>query len=250
MALETVKEDEEVYRWREVQLLQIAELEREKLVRRRGRDIVLAVDHGPNSKHAFDWALIHFCRLADTIHLVHAVSNVKNEIVYNASEGLMQKLAMEAFEVAMVRTSARIVEGDPGKVICKEAERVKPAAVILGTRGRGFIQSVLQGSVSEYCMRNCKSSPVVIVPGKEAGDESMIYVLGVGNVRMGHGLGDGGFVGSWVESEAISVEGVGEVGSVVVGGWTGEVAAWEEGVEVEVGEVAVWEGGVVSTGGG
>ncbi|KAM1457208.1 hypothetical protein ACFX13_035271 [Malus domestica] len=86
----------------------------------------------------------------------------------------MQKLAMEAFEVAMVRTSARIVEGDPGKVICKEAERVKPAAVILGTRGRGFIQSVLQGSVSEYCMRNCKSAPVVIVPGKEAGDESMI----------------------------------------------------------------------------
>ncbi|KAM1482376.1 hypothetical protein ACFX1Q_034487 [Malus domestica] len=72
----------------------------------------------------------------------------------------MQKLAMEAFEVAMVRTSARIVEGDPGKVICKE--------------GRGFIQSVLQGSVSEYCMRNCKSAPVVIVPGKEAGDESMI----------------------------------------------------------------------------
>ncbi|KAM1151802.1 hypothetical protein FF1_034494 [Malus domestica] len=174
MALETVKEDEEVYRWREVQLLQIAELEREELVRRRGRDIVIAVDHGPNSKHAFDWALIHFCRLADTIHLVHAVSNVKSEIVYNASEGLMQKLAMEAFEVAMVRTSARIVEGDPGKVICKEAERVKPAAVILGTRGRGFIQSVLQGSVSEYCMRNSKSAPVVIVPGKEAGDESMI----------------------------------------------------------------------------
>lgn len=107
-----------------------------------------------------------------------------------------------------MRTIARIVEGDPGKVICKEAERVKPAAVILGTRGRGFIQrslslslglstsshlfqlfhskvplslsqtqitysnlfwdfcSVLQGSVSEYCMHNCKSAPVVIVPGK------------------------------------------------------------------------------------
>ncbi|KAB2603136.1 hypothetical protein D8674_004141 [Pyrus ussuriensis x Pyrus communis] len=174
MALETVKEDEEVYSWREVQLLHIAELEREKLERKRGRDIIIAVDHGPNSKYAFDWALIHFCRLADTLHLVHAVSNVKNEIVYNASEELMVKLAMEAFQVAMVKSTARIVEGDPGKVICKEAERIKPAAVILGTRGRGFIQSVLKGSVSEYCMRNCKSAPVVIVPGKEAGDESMI----------------------------------------------------------------------------
>lgn len=39
-----------------------------------------------------------------------------------------------------VRTKARIVEGDAGKVICREAERLKPAAVILGTRGRGLIQ--------------------------------------------------------------------------------------------------------------
>ncbi|XP_021834484.1 universal stress protein PHOS32 [Prunus avium] len=174
MSLEVVKEDEEVYSWREVNLASIPELERETVERRRGRDIVIAVDHGPNSKHAFDWALIHFCRLADTIHLIHAVSSVNNEIVYDASQVLMQKLAIEAFEVAMVRTIARIVQGDPGKVICKEAERVKPAAVILGTRGRGFIQSVLQGSVSEYCMHNCKSAPVVIVPGKEAGDESLI----------------------------------------------------------------------------
>ncbi|BFG41509.1 hypothetical protein CerSpe_277830 [Prunus speciosa] len=174
MSLEVVKEDEEVYSWREVKLASFPELEREAVERRRGRDIVIAVDHGPNSKHAFDWALIHFCRLADTIHLIHVVSSVNNEIVYDASQVLMQKLAIEAFEVAMVRTIARIVEGDPGKVICKEAERVKPAAVILGTRGRGFIQSVLQGSVSEYCMHNCKSAPVVIVPGKEAGDESLI----------------------------------------------------------------------------
>ena len=35
---------------------------------------------------------------------------MKNEIVYNASEGLMQKLAMEAFEVAMV-SIIRVVLG-------------------------------------------------------------------------------------------------------------------------------------------
>ncbi|KAM1469716.1 hypothetical protein PS1_040782 [Malus domestica] len=46
-----------------------------------------------------------------------------------------------------------------------EAERVKPSDVILGTRGRGFILSVLQGSVSEYCICNYKSALVVIVPG-------------------------------------------------------------------------------------
>jgi nucleotide-binding universal stress UspA family protein len=35
---------------------------------------------------------------------------------------------------------ARIVEGDAGKIICKEAERLKPAAVVMGTRGRSLVQ--------------------------------------------------------------------------------------------------------------
>jgi len=77
--METVMEDEE-YNYREVKLPSLIpvagepELERETGERRRGRDIIIAIDHGPNSKHAFDWALVHFSRLADTIHLVHAVS--------------------------------------------------------------------------------------------------------------------------------------------------------------------------------
>uniref|UniRef100_A0A2P2JA76 Uncharacterized protein MANES_11G086500 n=1 Tax=Rhizophora mucronata TaxID=61149 RepID=A0A2P2JA76_RHIMU len=175
-----VLQEEEEYNWREVKLPTLIPvvpepgLERETGERRRGRDIVIAVDHGPNSKHAFDWALIHLCRLADTVHLVHAVSNVKNELVYETTQGLMEHLAVEAFQVVMVRTVARIVEGDPGKVICKEAERLKPAAVVMGTRGRSLVQSVLQGSVSEYCFHHCKSAPVIIVPGLDSGNESLV----------------------------------------------------------------------------
>ncbi|KAG2400875.1 hypothetical protein LR48_Vigan04g253200 [Vigna angularis] len=177
--METVMEDEE-YNYREVKLPSLIpvapepELERETGERRRGRDVIIAIDHGPNSKHAFDWTLVHFCRLADTIHLVHAVPDLKNQILYDTSQGLMEKLAVEAFQVAMVKTVARVVEGDPGKVICQEAERIKPAAVVLGSRGRGFIQSVLQGSVGVYCLHHCKAAPVVIVPGKDAGDESIV----------------------------------------------------------------------------
>nr|XP_017224463.1 PREDICTED: uncharacterized protein LOC108200727 isoform X2 [Daucus carota subsp. sativus] len=150
--METVVEGEE-YKWTEVKLPSIhpepesesepesePELERGTAERRRGRDIVIAIDHGPNSKHAFDWAIAHLCRLADTIYLVHAVSDLKNEIVYVATQGLMEKLALEAMEVAMVKTKARIVEGDAGKAICNEAERIKPAAVVMGTRGRSLIQ--------------------------------------------------------------------------------------------------------------
>lgn len=38
---------------------------------------------------------------------------------------------------------ARIVEGDPGPAICREAERVKPAAIVMGTRGRSLFQRFL-----------------------------------------------------------------------------------------------------------
>ncbi|XP_057550976.1 universal stress protein PHOS34 [Amaranthus tricolor] len=173
-------EREEVYNFREVVLPSLIpkvpepELERETGERRRGRIVLIAVDHGHNSKHAFDWALAHFCRLADTIHLVHAVSNVKNDEDYGATQVLMEKLAVEAFQVDMVKTIARVVEGDAGKVICKEAERLKPAAVIIGSRGRGLVQSVLQGSVGEYCLHHCKIAPLIVVPGKEAGEQSAV----------------------------------------------------------------------------
>ncbi|KAL8543310.1 hypothetical protein ACS0TY_004017 [Phlomoides rotata] len=177
--METLKEEEE-YNWKEVVLPSLIpivpelELDRESGERRRGRDIIITIDHGPNSKHAFDWAITHLCRLADTIHLVHAISSFKNQIVYDTTEVLMEKLSVEALQVAMVKTKARIVEGDAGKVICKEAERLKPATVVMGTRGRRLFQSVIQGSVGEYCFHNCKTAPIIIVPGKEAGEESVL----------------------------------------------------------------------------
>ncbi|CAM0944920.1 unnamed protein product [Alopecurus aequalis] len=165
--METVEEDVSEYSWKEVVLPRLIpvvqdpapELERETGERRRGRDLLVAVDFGPNSKHAFDWTLAHLARIADTVHLVHAVSSVHNDLLYNKSQELMDDLAIEAFK---------------SLVICREAERLKPAAVILGTRGRSLIQSVLQGSVSEYCFHNCKTAPVIIVPGKEAGEQSVL----------------------------------------------------------------------------
>ncbi|KAK9286382.1 hypothetical protein L1049_014777 [Liquidambar formosana] len=169
--MEPVREDEEVFSWTDVKLPAVGPepaglKDWETGSRRRGRDIIMAMDHGPNSKHAFDWALVHLCKIGDTIHLVHAVSSLKNKIVYDTTQGLMEKLALEAIQVAKVRTVARIVEGDVGKAICKEAERIKPAAVVLGSRGRSLMRSVLQGSVGEYCFHNCKSAPIIIVPGK------------------------------------------------------------------------------------
>ncbi|WOL02931.1 hypothetical protein Cni_G11650 [Canna indica] len=173
-AIEMETLDEEVeYNWKEVVLPALipvvqepVQIERENRERRRGRDILVAVDHRPNSRHALHWALVHLCRLADTLHLIHVVTNVEDEIEYEVTQRLMDSLAVEAFQIAMLRPQARVLEGDVGKVICREAERLKPAAVVVGSRGRGRIQRALQGSVSEYCLYHCKAAPVIIVPGK------------------------------------------------------------------------------------
>ncbi|KAG6410801.1 hypothetical protein SASPL_128870 [Salvia splendens] len=109
-----MEEEEEEYNWREVVLPSLILVVPETGERRRGRHIMIVVDHGPKS--------------------------LNNKIVYDMTQGLMEKLAAEAFEVAMVKTKARIVEGDAGKVICKEAERLKPAAVVMGTGGQSLIQ--------------------------------------------------------------------------------------------------------------
>jgi hypothetical protein len=50
-----------------------AELEHETCERRRGRNIVVAIDHGPDSRAAFEWTLTHFVRMADTLYLVHVI---------------------------------------------------------------------------------------------------------------------------------------------------------------------------------
>lgn len=41
----------------------------------------------------------------------------------------------------------------------------------------GFVFSVLQGSVSEYCFHNCKTAPVIIVPGKGTTIEQVKFSL-------------------------------------------------------------------------
>ncbi|RRT79404.1 hypothetical protein B296_00025445 [Ensete ventricosum] len=151
--METVIEDVAEYSWREVVLPALiplvqepVELDRETGERRRGRDIVVAVDHGPNSRHALHWALVHLCRLADTLHFVHAVSSTTTLYLLSSllsyffsSPESVQNLDRRA-ERGGVRSQARIVEGDAGKVICREAERLKPAAVVMGTRGRNLMQ--------------------------------------------------------------------------------------------------------------
>ncbi|KAJ0887040.1 putative rossmann-like alpha/beta/alpha sandwich protein [Helianthus annuus] len=178
-ATETLKEEEEEeeHKWREVILPSLYQSSPNQSSRRSlvsGGEAAISLSllitaPSPNMRSTGLLFIYVASRIPSTLFMLFQVS-VKNEAVYEATQVLMEALAVEALQAAMVKTVARIVEGDVGKAICKEAERVKPAAVVMGTRGRSIIKSVLKGSVSEYCFHHCKSAPVIIVPDIEAGE--------------------------------------------------------------------------------
>jgi nucleotide-binding universal stress UspA family protein len=57
----------------------------------------------------------------------------------------------------------RIVEvGDPASAICEIAERIGADVIVIGSHGRGFVQRVVLGSVSEHVVRHAPC-PVLVV---------------------------------------------------------------------------------------
>jgi nucleotide-binding universal stress UspA family protein len=60
-----------------------------------------------------------------------------------------------------VRVETFVVEGEPGAALCRFAADVSATAVIVGSRGRGWIRRTLLGSVSDYIVRNAPCSVVV-----------------------------------------------------------------------------------------
>ena len=56
---------------------------------------------------------------------------------------------------------ALVIEGEPGPALCKLAQEVDAAAIVVGSRGRGGIKRAFLGSVSDYVVRNAPCSVVV-----------------------------------------------------------------------------------------
>lgn len=61
---------------------------------------------------------------------------------------------------------AWIKKGDPKEIICKEASRVHPDVLVVGSRGLGGLQRLFVGTVSEYCTKHT-TCPVLVIKRKE-----------------------------------------------------------------------------------
>ena len=63
-------------------------------------------------------------------------------------------------------TSSRIEVGDAGATICTVAEEMKVDVIVMGTRGRGALRSLLFGSTVQHVLRHAHC-PVLLEHGPE-----------------------------------------------------------------------------------
>jgi len=54
-----------------------------------------------------------------------------------------------------------VINGEPGRALCRLAADVGASALIVGSRGRGGLKRALLGSVSDYVVRNAPCSVIV-----------------------------------------------------------------------------------------
>jgi nucleotide-binding universal stress UspA family protein len=65
-----------------------------------------------------------------------------------------------------IPVSSRISEGPPGPELLKRAEAANHDLIVMGSRGRGAVRSVVLGSVSHYVLNHSKV-PVLIVQDRD-----------------------------------------------------------------------------------
>ncbi|KAB3540971.1 universal stress protein [Alkaliphilus pronyensis] len=69
----------------------------------------------------------------------------------------------EGFEKKGISAKTEVLHGIPSKAITKTAEKELVTSIIMGTRGRGLIKSLLLGSTSDAVARTA-TRPVILIP--------------------------------------------------------------------------------------
>lgn len=64
-------------------------------------------------------------------------------------------------QVSNTKCEVKLQAGDPRNMICDIVEARNVDAVVMGTRGRGEVKSVLLGSVSRHCAHHAKATVIV-----------------------------------------------------------------------------------------
>jgi nucleotide-binding universal stress UspA family protein len=125
--------------------------------------VLAAVDFSTPARGAFEYALALSQRHGADLVVVQAVP-LNQELRWHARErfALTAKLRRRA-DLANVRLTDRVQQGDPAKIILSQAGSLHPDVVVLGTHQRSGLDRFANGSVAERVAAK-SSVPVLVVP--------------------------------------------------------------------------------------
>jgi nucleotide-binding universal stress UspA family protein len=145
--------------------------------------VLLATDGSPSSLAAARTAGT-LLRAAEHVTLLSVLTEVPGEdaggfegSVYSAGEqdALWKREMAEAGEelertaatITSMQIDKRIEVGDVGGTVCRVAEELHVDVIVVGSHGRGAIERILLGSVSEQIVRHAPCPVLVVRPEPE-----------------------------------------------------------------------------------
>ncbi|XP_020914094.1 universal stress protein PHOS34 [Exaiptasia diaphana] len=156
------------------------------------RKVVIACDGSEHSERALDVYLDNMVKPDDHVILYHAFECPSLPVApypygfsyyedWSEFTKQAEKEATEILQMAGSKCTHKLKEmfpkedeakpelqlirenGKAGEVICGFCQDVKPAMLIMGSRGQGTLRRTLLGSVSDYCIHHT-NIPVLVVP--------------------------------------------------------------------------------------
>jgi nucleotide-binding universal stress UspA family protein len=126
--------------------------------------VLLATDGKPHSEKAVSYALDYAKRFDADLFIVYVVSPKSGEdrekVIANGMK-VLEEVKMKALELRLGVTTL-LEAGSPHEATLAVAERIGADAIVVGTSGKTVMDRVLIGSVSEFIVRNARSTVIVV----------------------------------------------------------------------------------------
>lgn len=151
------------------------------------RRVLLCIDDSDASEDAVRWAMAHVYREGDELHIVHVIPRYmltgaygvppvdylpshmahRNEELIKSAEAFIVRRALRHMEgVTEPKPVVHVIKYETdadsiGELLCRKAEELDAAVMVLSQHDKTRVQQIFLGSVSNYCTHHCKRSVIV-----------------------------------------------------------------------------------------
>ena len=155
------------------------------------RVVIICVDDSDSSEDAVKWTLANVFKDGDELHIIHVVPRfqtfaggvppadflphhdpgVYENMIKTAEAFIARRVLKHVDELAATTTASpppvvHIIKFETdsdsiGTVLCKKAEELKAAVLVVARHDKSKLQQFFLGSVSSFCIEHCKR-PVLV----------------------------------------------------------------------------------------